>query len=277
MWPLPDLIARAGRALLPALMLLCAAPVLAGSLGFAVSFTGDEISIRNSGTDTAFQLSLWTLGATQTWQRVNVTSGNADYLPPGQSLAGLRPSRATSSGLGQYDPLLLLLHDQAGSRISQLAWRVAPPGANQALPVERKAGQLAVAAGTGAYIASYAIAPPSAGIAQLSTRLLRDGAPANPQRHAWAQDPTWVLDTGAGQGGVWLLHESAGGALQLQLVPDGKPLGQEQVPPWVVWTRLHWMTLAELLALAAGALMLLGFFWSPRWSQPLALKPGTRA
>jgi hypothetical protein len=244
-------------------------PALAGSIGFSISFTADEIAITNTGTEPAYRVSEWTLDAASQWQRVQVESGNAAYLPPGQSLKGRRLTSAAPSGLGRADPLLVLLHDQAGSRIAQLAWRQTPTTHPQPLPTQRQGVQLSVPADTAReqkIIASYALVVPYEGIGQLGQPLLSTAAPANPLRHVWATDAPMLLTTGAAQGGAWLVHENASSALSVQIVPDGVVRGQEQVPVWLVWGRQYLLQVAAWLA-GLGALMLAGgWAWAARRS-----------
>jgi hypothetical protein len=72
------------------------------------------------------------------------------------------------------------------------------------------------------------------------------------------------LDTGDGQGGAWLVHESATGDLQVQIIADGKVRGAEQVPGWLRWVRQYLMSVATLLAGLGGLVLVAGFFRSPR-------------
>ena len=73
-----------------------------------------------------------------------------------------------------------------------------------------------------------------------------------------------TLDTGAGQGGAWLVHETASGDLQVQSVADGRARGQEQVPPWLLWVRSSLMTFATVLAVFGALLGVAGLVWPLR-------------
>ncbi|MBV5346737.1 hypothetical protein JZU46_00675, partial [bacterium] len=64
------------------LALITTLPAHAGSIGFSISFTGDEVAITNTGSEPAYLVSGWTLDAASHWQRVRVESGNAAYLTP---------------------------------------------------------------------------------------------------------------------------------------------------------------------------------------------------
>jgi len=235
-----------------------ALPAHAGNIGFSISFTGDDIALTSNGSEPAYQVSAWTLDATSHWQRVQVQDGNAAYLPPGRGLKGRRLVAAVSTGLGRADPLLVLLHDQAGSPIAQLAWRQAPATHRQPLPTQRSSARLSVAADAAhaqQIIASYAVVMPYEGIKRLEKPLPATTPPPDPLRHVWAGDAPLLLATGAAQSGAWLVHESAGGALSLQIVPDGVVRGQEQVPAWLVWARQYLLWGAGWL-LGLGALTL---------------------
>jgi len=251
------------------LALLAALPAHAGNIGFSISFTGDEVSITNTGSEPAYLVSEWTLDAAAKWQRIQVVAGNAAYLAPGQSLTGRRLTAAAPTGLGRADPLLVLLHDQAGSRIAQLAWRHTPATTPQPLPVQRHGGQLSVAADAARaqkIIASYGLTVPYEGIHRLGQPLSATDAPPNPLRHGWTSATPLVLATGAAQGGAWLVHENAAGELSVQIVPDGVVRGQEQVPIWLSWVRQYALQVATWLA-GLGALMLAGgWAWAARRS-----------
>lgn len=248
--------------------LLLAAPLaLAGSIGFLVKFTADEMSLSNTGTAAAYQISLWTLDPSAKWQTVEILSGNAAYIAPGESLKGRRQSAPATTGLGRSDPLLVLLHDQAGSRITQLAWRQAPAPAPYSLPTQREARQLHIASGNASdakMLVTYGMTVPYEGIAQLTTGFFAAAPPPDPLRHVWATGASMTLDTGAGQGGAWLVHESATGDLQVQSVADGRVRGQEQVPVWLLWVRSRLMIFAAVLAVFGALLGVAGLVWPLR-------------
>lgn len=237
--------------------------VIAGSIGFSVDFTGDELSITNAGGETGYQFSLWTLNPSEQWQQVTILSGNADYLAPGKSLKGRRQSPAKTNGLGRADPLLVTLFDQAGSRIVQLAWRKTPVSAPYSLPTQRRDRWLDVSAGNARaakIVASYGITVPYEGIKRLAQGISTAETPPAPMHQVWATGPTMTLDTGAGQGGAWLVHEMATGDLQVQIVGDGTERGREQVPAWLNWVRRRLMAMSVDLAVA-GFVLLLGGAW----------------
>jgi hypothetical protein len=245
-----------------ALSLVCSEAV-AGSIGFSVNFTGDEIAISNTGSDAAYQLSEWTLDSANQWRRAQVIDGNDAYLAPGKTLKTRRPSLPNSTGLGQADPLLLVMYDQAGSRIAQLAWHHAPAVQTPPLPTLRSGAKVAVASGTALdqkVTTTYALVVPYEGIERLAQPLPSASVPPpNPIRHTWASGQTLVIDAGKGEAGVWLVHETAQGELSLQIVPDGFLRGQEQVPTWLLWARQYLMTVAAWLA-GLGALVF-AFVW----------------
>jgi len=242
------------------LALLAAFPAFAGSIGFSINFTGDDIAITSSGSEAAYQVSAWTLNVASQWQPISVLNGNTAYLPPGQGLNGRRAGAAADTALGRADPLLVLLRDQAGAPFTQLAWRQAPAAHRQPLPTQRSGARLSVAADgpqAQTIVASYALTVPYEGIKQLEQPLAASNAPPNPLRHVWRSGAPLLLDTGAGQAGVWLLHENANGALSVQVIPDGVVRGQEQVPTWLVGARRYVLHASAWLA-ALGALLLVG-------------------
>lgn len=257
-------------------LLLSPSIALAGSIGFSVNFKANEISITNTGTEAAYQLSIWALNQSAKWQKVQILTGNADYLAPGKFLQVHRQSTAATTGLGRGDPLLVLLHDNAGSRITQLAWRQSPAPTPYALPTLRHARQLIITAGNAnasKIVATYGITVPYEGIARLAHRFSAAEPPPDPLRHLWASGPSMALDTGAGQGGAWLVHETAAGDLQVQIVADGRVRGQEQVPTWLNWARRNLMTVAQALAALGAVLLGLGFVWARHKSEPVSEMP----
>ena len=241
------------------LWLLLAVPAaLAGSISFSVAFTTDGISITNAGSEAGYRLSLWTLDQASRWRQMQIISGNSDYLAPGQTLKARRLAVVAGAGLGRGDPLLLELHDQAGGQVTQLAWRVAPPLSKNPLPTQRKDGKLLITAGNSSVISTYGIVVPYEGIAQLGHGFAPGSPPPDPQRHIWASAGPLMLDTGAGKGGAWLVHESAAGEIEMQVVADGFDRGKEQIPSWLIWVRNNLMRWAAALAVLGALLVVLG-------------------
>ena len=236
----------------------------AGSIGFSVAFTGDEVSISNAGTEAGYRISLWTLDQSSRWRKLQIHSGNADYLAPGQTLKGRRVALVPSTGLGRGDPLLLEVYDQAGGRVTQLAWRVAPAMSKSPMPTQRKDARVFITTGIAGTVASYGIVVPYEGIAQLARGFAPGSAPPDPQRHSWASAGPMVLETGAGKGGAWLVHETSAGVIEVQIVADGFDRGKEQIPSWLIWVRSKLMTWAAVLAGFGALLLVLGAVWRGR-------------
>lgn len=242
----------------------------AGSIAFSISFTGNDIAIVNSGTQAAYQISEWTLDAANQWRKVQILEGNEAYLAPGKTLKGRRLMPAAPAGLGRIDPLLLLLHDQAGSLSAQLTWRQAPQRQSPPLPTQRSGRQLNIANTTEPTItATYGIVVPYDGIGSLAQPLTTaaQSPPANPQPHIWSAGKSMLLDTGAAQAGAWLVHETTSGDLRVQIVPDIVVRGQEQIPGWLVWARQHLMKLATVLAGLGALTMAFGLILAARRRQ----------
>lgn len=267
------LVRHFGRAAGLLCLHLASTVAFAGSIGFSVEFKGDQVSIVNKGTEAGYHVSLWTLDQSAKWQSVKTLSGDSAYLAQGKTLVGRRQSAPAASGLGRADPLLVTLFDQAGSRIVQLAWRQPPIAAQYSLPIERHAQQLEIFRGNANaanIVASYGITVPYEGIARLAQGFSDKDAPPDPLRHAWATGSTMTLNTGAGQGGAWLVHETASGELQVQIAPDGLERGREQTPFWLDWVRQNLMSEAAALAAVGAALLAVGLIWrrlGPRQSR----------
>ena len=256
---LVDLLARLARMAGLTCLILAPCIALSGTISFSVDFVANEVVLTNTGSEAGYRLSMWTIDGSEKWQRVPVLLGNADYLEPQQQVKGRRPLLAVTSGLAVGDPLLVMLFDKAGSRIAQLAWRQAPAAALTALPTQRHGSQLVIAGATASaanIVATYGITVPYAGVARLTQSFALTEPPPDPLRHPWALGPTMTLDTGAAQAGVWLVHQTVTGELQVQTVVDGVARGFEQVPAWLSWVRRHWARYVQALA-GLGALLLL--------------------
>lgn len=243
---------------------------MAGTIGFKVAFVGDDVHITQSGNEAAYRLRWYTLSAGQVWRPVAVMDGQADYLAPGQSLRGRRVPGG-NTGLGAHDPLLLMFLDQAGSQISQLAWRRPPARSSVVWSVSREAGLLRLcppaqtAAGTGA---GYVITVPGPGVQALALPFASPRVPPNPVLLGSAPGSCQTLDTGPAQAAAWLLHVAADGVLRVQLVPDGEVRGQAHHPQWLMWARRDLLALAGLAALVGLGVLLLASlkpaFWRRR-------------
>jgi hypothetical protein len=106
---------------------------------------------------------------------------------------------------------------------------------------------------------------PYAGIEALAQPLQTIATPPKPYRMDWqANTLPWVLNTGDGQSGAWLVHELASGAVSLQIVPDGRVRGSEQLPRWVAWFRANGLVAALVLGLASGVVILSGLWQTLR-------------
>jgi hypothetical protein len=267
MRPIVNLFARIAHLVALACFIFAPSIALSGTVSFSVDFAPNEVVLTNTGSEAAYRLSMWTLDGSEKWQRVPVLLGNADYLEPQQQVKGRRQLSGATSGLALGDPLLVMLFDKAGSRIVQLAWRQAPAAALTALPTQRHGSQLVIAganAGAAKIVASYGITVPYAGVARLAQGFAVGEPPPDPLRHLWARGAAMTLDTGAAQAGVWLVHQTASGELQLQTVVDGKARGFEQVPTWLTWVRRHWARYVQALAGLGAFLLLAGLVLAGR-------------
>ena len=236
-------------------------PLWAGTIGFSVEFKGQEVSIVNKGSDAAYNLSMWALDPKMQWQPLVVTQGNASYTAPESSLKAMRQNTLPDNRLGQANPLLIQLQDQAGSRITQLAWQQAPQPSQTPLPVQRlgRDVRLQSAEATTRLVASYAIIAPYTRIADLANPLSEPPPPQNPKIHQWLNQPNLTIDTGAGQGGIWWLHQTTSGTLELQMVADGIARGTEQTPPWLAFARHTLLQVSAALAFFGLCLMVIRY------------------
>lgn len=266
--PLPfELMALFARMAGKACLILSPSIAFSGAIGFSVDFTPNEVVLTNTGSEASYRLSMWALDKSEKWQHIPVVAGNADYLEPRQLIKGRRQLFTATTGLALGDPLLVMLFDKAGSRITQLAWRQAPAAALATLPTQRHRAQLDIDGSTASaarIVATYGITVPYAGVARLTQSFALAEPPPDPLRHPWALGPTMTLDTGAAQAGVWLVHQTSTGELQVQTVVDGVARGFEQVPTWLTWVRRHWVRYVQALAGLGAYLLLAGLVLAGR-------------
>ena len=259
-------------------MLFFCSCVQAGTVGFLVNFAENAFTITSTGSESAYVITGWTLDEKSQWQQAKLMAGNMSFLAPGMQ-ASMRPEVVPSRiGLGRADPLLLIYHDQAGSQIVQLAWRQPAPQTKQFLQVHRNGPLLTVSqpgSNDSAIVATHSLSLPSVGIARLTVPFHKPNPPQNPQRHPWGTGTgTFTLDTGKGQRGAWLIHESSTGELTLQMVQDGLLPGQEQQPAWLIWLGQHWKYAVALLSGIGALLMLTGLINAARQrSTPKCVSP----
>jgi hypothetical protein len=243
---------------------ICLASVssFAGSLGFNIQFKGEQVALQNIGSEAAYRLAVYSLTPDQAWQTLPTLSGDAHYLEPQKSIT-LQDKLTMKAGLSALGPLLIIFNDQSGGAMAHLAWRNTPPASTSLLRFERKGAQLTLfKPEIQASIArTWAIVVPYAGIEALAQPLQSIPKPSKPYRMDWqASTLPWQLNTGNGQSGAWLVHELSSGGMALQIVPDGKIRGNEQLPTWVAWFRANGLPASVVLGLMSGVVLLVGLW-----------------
>jgi hypothetical protein len=237
-------------------------PIFAGTIGFTMTFNGNEVTITHTGNEAAYRMSWYTLNAAMVWQPVQTSSGNVDYLAPGQTLRGNR-SVEGKAGLRGNDLMLLTFFDQAGSAITQLGWHRAQQLVSAAWRIDRDDSLLRVCSTDqnvdGA--ATYIFLLPNSGIQSLAMPFAEMPYPPNPQRLLDGRGDCRILNTGEGQAEAWLLFPSVSGALHMQLVKDGLVRGQAHLPVWLMWARKHLNTVAAVIALVGLSFLFYSSFF----------------
>lgn len=232
-------------------------PGITGTIGFSVQFQGANVSLQNTGNESAFNVSLYTLNDQNIWQKNLPRQDASSNLSPQAKLEtrGFRASDVNASWASSIDPLLVLFNDQSGSAMTQLAWRKAPPHALFTLSYDRQGTQLRIhppsSDAASKIVRTHAIVVPYAGIAALAKPLQPIPTPPAPISMRWQNGSStpqalWV-ETGEGLSGAWLLHESPNGELSLQVITDGKQRGSEQIPTWLLAVRKFGLLLANWL------------------------------
>ena len=130
------------------------------------------------------------------------------------------------------------------------------------LPLQRAGHWVRVlsAENAGRLTASYAIIAPYTRIADLANPLSKPPPPQAPTIHQWHNQPDVAIDTGAGQGGIWWVHQTSAGTLELQMVADGIARGTEQTPTWLAFLRQYLMQIAGALAIIGTGLLFASLF-----------------
>lgn len=232
--------------------LLAVSSCFAGSLGFRVTYFPQSLDITHTGDEHIFELRLFSLDKDQQWKLLPWSNGSiaSEFLP--RQVAIVRHTIKGSTPLNTADPLLLLFKDQSGSQIAHLAWRNTPPLPPELLTFQRRGAHVSIRHApntTQPYRRTWAISVPLQGIAALArspdTALF---PPAPPTEIVWnpahIKDQTLTMDTGPGQGGIWLVHEAHNGQLSLQVIGNGIPMGSEQKPAWLMFLKHHGYELA---------------------------------
>lgn len=241
-------------------MLLTAQGATAGTLQFQVVMAPTSICLTNSGSDTAYHVTPWSLDSRSHWVRLPAPSNDGDSLEPWRRRCFQRDSAPPTTPLGRQDPVLIQLRDQAGGTMAHLAWGHPPPPEAAGLRTGRIGPRLEIMPPEPSVgiLATQVIAVPYAGIAALASPLRSMEPPRDPILHDWHAGQTLTLDTGAGHGGAWLVHRHRDGHLAMQIVPDGVVRGREQIPSWLTWLKRHASLLAGLLFLTGSAILLAG-------------------
>ncbi|HLA34395.1 MAG TPA: hypothetical protein VJ001_05950 [Rhodocyclaceae bacterium] len=254
------------------LVLLPASPVVAGSLSFNVTYVADtKIGAVNTGNERAYAAQAWQLDGDGRWQTLSAEKPGGMEWQPGQALGFVRPPRTVvnpTNPLIALDPVMFRVHDQAGSAIPQLSWRASPPLAapETNARVEFDGERLRIFRPLAPQVlATHAIAHPYAGIARLATPVQFDQHRPPPPaivRHDWRGAPWFEVNVGAGQTGVWLLHEmsAAVGGVAMQIVPDRIPRGTEQRHLWLRWAERYFASAAAVLAGLGFVMLSAGLF-----------------
>ena len=239
----------------------------AGSLGFNIQFKADQISLQNTGSEAAYRLAVYSLGADQAWQALPVLSGDAHYFEAQKSIT-VQDKPSVGAGLTALGPVLIVFNDQSGGSMAHVAWRNTPPASQSVLAFERQGAQLKVLkpeAQSAGIARTWAIVVPYAGIEAMAHPLQTIPTPPKPYRMDWqASSLPFTLNTGDGQSGAWLVHELTSGAVSLQIVPDGRVRGSEQLPRWVAWFRANGLAAALVLGLASSVVILSGLWQTVR-------------
>lgn len=228
----------------------------AGQIIFSLEYADKAITLKNSGNESVYNLDIYTLGQSQTWEKSEVQ--NNHFLAPGQTLQSIRNLGPTRKPLSLVDPVLLVGNEQSGAIFTQLAWRKSLPVSSALLPVSRNGRYVALDQNK-TILRSTIFYYPQEGIQLLSASVMSKSKPPDPLVVEWSQkNRSILLDTGIGESGLWILNELMNGELGVQIVGDGVVKGKEQVPWWLARLRAEGLIWSMLLLMIGTGLMFLG-------------------
>lgn len=232
--------------------LLAVSSCFAGNLGFRVTYFPQFLEVMHMGDEHIFELRLFGLDKDQQWKWLSSSAGSLAYEFLPRQTAMARHAANGFNPLNTADPVLFLFKDQSGSQIAHLAWRNTPSLPPELLIFQRRGAYVSIRHApktTQPYRRTWAISVPLQGISALAqspdTTLL---PPAPPTEIEWnlahINEQTLTVDTGPGQGGIWLIHEAHNGQLSLQVIGNGILMGSEQKPAWLMFLKHHGYELA---------------------------------
>ena len=222
----------------------------AGTVGFSVDFTNEVISIKNTGTESAYRLTAWSLGgAHEEWVKVNLNASESAYLEPGHRAEGNLVGSVSNSVISKACPVVIAFFDQAGAPFYQLTWRSSPSRIFVPLEFSRQNSVLTVKKDNELrkdLLFTYVISNPYQGIHELTQPISRNIRIPSISKHEWSTGLPIVLDTGPAQTGVWLIHEYENKTLELQIIADGVARGTEQLPAFIVFLRNYYAHISAM-------------------------------
>lgn len=238
--------------------LLLSPPALAGVLTFRLSLTGSQLTVISQGDSSAFYPAVYRMLPDGNWSRLAATSAPAE-LAAGARMQLTWPDTRPPEQLSELDrmqPVMVRFFDQAGVGFGQISFFRAPPAAKTALRARYAGGALQIEAPDSAapIRASWVLWPREEGIKPIRLPVrFEHRVPPSAVRIDWRRQGKlpFRLDTGAGQPGAILLHETEQG-YRLQLMPGGGLQGREQRSAWLDATPKFYA--ASLIALVIAAI-----------------------
>ena len=262
-------IAPLATLMLAVTALLFSQSALAGSMSFALSVTGSQLTVINQGNGSAFYPAVFRMLSDGTWARLDAGSASAE-LAAGAHLELTWPDTRPLEQMSEIErmqPVMVHFFDQSGVGFGQIAFFSAPPAAKTVLKAGYVNGALQIEPPPDAASsrrASWVLWPQEEGIKPIRLPVRFAHRPPPALRIDWRSQGKvpFRLDTRAGQPAVILLHETEQGYAQ-QFVPDGGLQGREQRAAWLDATPKFYAASLIALVFAAGA-MVLQFLRRPR-------------
>ena len=242
--------------------LLFSQSALAGSIYFGLSLTESQGTVINQGSGAAFYPEVFRMLADGSWAQLKARRAPAE-LAAGAELHFTWPDTRHEEEVSEIErmqPVMVCFFDQSGVGFGQIAFFNPPPATKAELKAGYVNGVLRIEPppdAASAVRATWVLWPREEGIKPIRLPVRFTHHPPPALRIDWRSQgkAPFLLDTGAGQPAVLLVHETEHGYTQ-QSVPDGGLQGREQRAAWLDATPQLYATSLIALVIAVGAMVL---------------------
>lgn len=228
------------RSLVACFLVVASFNAFAGSITFNLSLTGSTLTLTQQGSS-AFYPAVYRMLPDGQWQPLALAPGE---VAPAEMAAGAHldfvwPDMRPLESLPPFErirPMMVRFFDQAGVSLGQISFFNQPPSASETVQASYATGQLVITPPAGASStirSSWLLWPQEDGIDPIRKPVQFEHHQP-PARHIeWRSGMEKLrVNTGGGQPGAFLLHETAQG-YELQPLPSGDVQGKQQRSAWL--------------------------------------------